>query len=84
KVPYCASIPGGLCPPKNIIVSGNVLSDAKSFYINLCSGNDIAFHLNPRFVEDVVVRNTQTNKSWGPEERSLSQNMPFSRGQGFQ
>ena len=53
------------------------------FHINLRSGSDIAFHLNPRFNENVVVRNTQINNSWGVEERSLQRNMPFTRGQSF-
>ena len=54
-----------------------------SMHINLRCGNDIAFHLNPRFNENAVVRNTQISGSWGPEERGLPQAMPFSRGQGF-
>lgn len=53
------------------------------FYINLCSGRDIAFHLNPRFDENAVVRNTQINSCWGSEERSLPRQMPFFRGQSF-
>lgn len=53
------------------------------FYINLRSGSDIAFHLNPRFNENAVVRNTQINGSWGSEERSLPRGMPFFRGQSF-
>lgn len=53
------------------------------FHINLRSGSDIAFHLNPRFDENVVVRNTQINSSWGCEERSLPQKMPFARGRSF-
>lgn len=53
------------------------------FHINLCSGSDIAFHLNPRFDENVVVRNTKINSSWGSEERSMPRKMPFIRGQSF-
>uniref|UniRef100_A0A2K5IFX9 Galectin n=1 Tax=Colobus angolensis palliatus TaxID=336983 RepID=A0A2K5IFX9_COLAP len=53
------------------------------FHINLCSGSHIAFHLNPRFDENAVVRNTQINNSWGSEERSLPRKMPFVRGQSF-
>ncbi|MBW04536.1 Galectin-9, partial [Eschrichtius robustus] len=82
-IPFFTSIPGGLYPSKSITVSGTILSNAQRFYINLCSGRDIAFHLNPRFDEDAVVRNTQINSRWGSEERSLSRQMPFFRGQSF-
>ncbi|XP_037349439.1 galectin-9-like isoform X2 [Talpa occidentalis] len=83
-LPFFAAIPGGLYPSKNLFVSGSVLPRAQSFYINLRSGSDIAFHLNPRFNENAVVRNTQINSCWGSEERNLPQKMPFTRGQGFQ
>ncbi|KAK1331386.1 LOW QUALITY PROTEIN: hypothetical protein QTO34_009340 [Cnephaeus nilssonii] len=53
------------------------------FHINLRSGNDIAFHMNPRFDKNAVVRNTQINNCWGPEEHGLTRNMPFVRGQAF-
>ncbi|XP_045692900.1 galectin-9-like isoform X2 [Phyllostomus hastatus] len=82
-IPYFTAIPGGMYPSKSITVSGTVLPSAERFHINLRSGSDIAFHLNPRFNENAVVRNTQINGSWGPEERGLPQAMPFSRGQGF-
>ncbi|KAM9211128.1 galectin-9-like [Dugong dugon] len=82
-LPYFTAIPGGLYPSKSIIVSGTVLPYAQRFHINLLSGSDIAFHLNPRFNENAVVRNTQINNSWGSEERSLPGKMPFSRGQNF-
>ncbi|XP_053512887.1 galectin-9-like isoform X4 [Artibeus jamaicensis] len=82
-IPYFTAIPSGMYPSKSITVSGTVLPSARRFHINLRSGSDIAFHLNPRFDENTVVRNTQINGSWGPEERGLPRAMPFSRGQGF-
>uniref|UniRef100_A0A4X2KPY8 Galectin n=1 Tax=Vombatus ursinus TaxID=29139 RepID=A0A4X2KPY8_VOMUR len=82
-LPFSTSIFGGLYPSRNIIVSGIILSAADKFTINLRCGNDIAFHLNPRFKENAVVRNTQINYSWGPEERGLPRSMPFTRGQPF-
>ncbi|XP_058415459.1 galectin-5-like [Diceros bicornis minor] len=82
-LPFFTRIPGELFPSKSIIISGTVLPSAQRFYINLRSGNDIAFHLNPHFKENAVVRNTQVNGSWGPEERSLSGKMPFTQGQSF-
>ncbi|KAL4835475.1 hypothetical protein H8958_021728 [Nasalis larvatus] len=82
-MPFVTTIPGGLYPSKSIILSGTVLPSAQRFHINLCSGSHIAFHLNPRFDENAVVRNTQINNSWGSEERSLPRKMPFVRGQSF-
>ncbi|XP_037665665.1 galectin-9 isoform X4 [Choloepus didactylus] len=82
-MPYFTSISGGLYPSRTIIVLGTVLPSAQRFHINLRSGSDIAFHLNPRFNENTVVRNTQIKGSWGSEERSLPRAMPFSRGQSF-
>ncbi|XP_046533813.1 galectin-9C-like isoform X1 [Equus quagga] len=82
-MPFFTSIPGGLYPSKRIFVSGTVLPSAQRFHINLRSGSDIAFHLNPRFDENTVVRNTHVNGSWGSEERSLCQKMPFTRSKSF-
>ncbi|XP_045693104.1 galectin-9-like [Phyllostomus hastatus] len=81
--PYFTPIPGGLFPGKSITVSGTVLPSAQRFHINLRSRSDIAFHLNPRFDQNSVVRNTEINGSWGTEETHLPGSMPFNRGQGF-
>ncbi|XP_051848314.1 galectin-9-like isoform X2 [Antechinus flavipes] len=82
-LPFSTFIPGGLYPFRNIIVSGSILLPANMFTINLRCGNDIAFHLNPRFTEKAVVRNTKINYTWGSEERSLPGFMPFTPGQPF-
>nr|XP_014717613.2 galectin-9B-like [Equus asinus] len=82
--PFFTCIPGGLYPSRRIIVSGTILPNAQWFRINLRSGSDIAFHLNPRFNQNSVVRNTMINGSWGHEERKyLCGPMPFIRGQSF-
>ncbi|XP_044531518.1 galectin-9-like [Gracilinanus agilis] len=83
NLPFHASVYGGLYAGKFLLVLGSVLPTADRFEINLRSGNDIAFHLNPRFQENTIVRNSHINSSWGPEERALSSVMPFIKGQTF-
>lgn len=47
------------------------------------SGNDIAFHFNPRFEEGgYVVCNTKQKGCWGPEERKME--MPIQMGNPFE
>ncbi|XP_043922749.1 galectin-4-like [Protopterus annectens] len=83
-IPYVAHIPGGLSPKKTIIVRGNIPYGATGFHINFKAGysNDIALHINPRFNEQAVVRNSLIGGCWGSEERGLSYN-PFQPGQFF-
>uniref|UniRef100_A0A5F8HFT5 Galectin n=1 Tax=Monodelphis domestica TaxID=13616 RepID=A0A5F8HFT5_MONDO len=83
NLPFRASVYGGLHAGKFLLVLGSILPTADSFEINLRSGNDIAFHLNPRFQENTIVRNSHINYLWGPEERALSSVMPFIKGQTF-
>ena len=49
------------------------------------SGEDIAFHFNPRFNMDCtcVVRNTLIDGAWGHEER-YGNGMPFTTGEMFE
>lgn len=57
-----------------------------SFTVNLKRGNDIAFHLNPRFNEDrrqVIVRNSMIGNQWGKEEREIP-SFPFVPGKPFE
>nr|XP_014597533.1 galectin-5 [Equus caballus] len=82
-MPFFTNIPGGLYASKSILVSGTILPVAQRFHINLHSGNDIAFHLDVRFDQNAVVRNTQINGTWGCEERNLSGKMPFTQGRSF-
>lgn len=43
---------------------------------------DIAFHMNPRVREGIVIRNSMIGGNWGQEDRELSLN-PFMEGQYF-
>jgi galectin-3 len=55
--------------------------------VNFVRGNDIAFHLNPRFNDggkQAVVRNTMVGESWGKEERHTQGGFPFMAGQSFE
>ncbi|XP_062870726.1 galectin-9-like [Trichomycterus rosablanca] len=80
-VPYKAVIQGGFYPGRVIMVQGFVNHDADRFSINLRHNSGIAFHFNPRFNENVVVRNSLIKEQWGREEREGG--LPFYRGQQF-
>ncbi|KAF0876440.1 LEG4 protein, partial [Crocuta crocuta] len=57
---------------------------AFSFAINFVVGStgDLALHINSRLTEDVVVRNSFLNGSWGSEEKKITYN-PFGPGKFF-
>ncbi|XP_026538483.1 galectin-9 [Notechis scutatus] len=82
-LPYRATICGGFFPSKSIMVSGSVSPCARRFEINLKVGNCIALHINPRFDQNAIVRNSLLNMCWGSEERHLPCGMPLMRGQPF-
>ncbi|XP_053500814.1 galectin-9-like [Ictalurus furcatus] len=80
-IPYKTIIQGGFYPCRGITVQGCVNHNADRFNINLRYTSGIALHFNPRFNENVVVRNSLVKERWGREERSGG--MPFYRGQQF-
>ncbi|XP_055982487.1 galectin-9-like [Sorex fumeus] len=86
-VPFQGFIQGGLQDGLKITIAGYVLNvyGENRFHVNLQnggSGNDVAFHFNPRFNEGLVVCNTKQNGCWGPEERE--RRMPFRKGNTFE
>uniref|UniRef100_A0A2K5RKG8 Galectin n=1 Tax=Cebus imitator TaxID=2715852 RepID=A0A2K5RKG8_CEBIM len=85
-IPFSGTIEGGLQDGLQITVSGTILnSSGTRFSVDFqtsFSGNDIAFHFNPRFEEGgYVVCNTKLNGRWGPEERKKE--LPFQKGVPF-
>ncbi|XP_062409056.1 galectin-4-like [Sardina pilchardus] len=83
-LPYSNMIPGGMSSKRTIIIRGMLPYGANRFHVNFMVGysRDVAFHLNVRLDEGLVVRNSQIGGSWGQEERELSFN-PFQEGQYF-
>uniref|UniRef100_A0A3B4T4V1 Galectin n=1 Tax=Seriola dumerili TaxID=41447 RepID=A0A3B4T4V1_SERDU len=83
-VPYANMIPGGMFPKRTIIIRGMVPYGADKISINfvVSRSRDIAFHMNPRVREGIVVRNSMIGGNWGLEDRELSLN-PFMEGQYF-
>nr|DBA33341.1 TPA: hypothetical protein GDO54_001040 [Pyxicephalus adspersus] len=83
-VPYNTTIHGGLFPNKVIVIRGAVTGHPKRFHVNLKFHGGIAFHFNPRFDENTIVRNSHLNNRWGKEERKMSScGMGFAPGQSF-
>uniref|UniRef100_UPI00398F4B0F galectin-9-like isoform X4 n=1 Tax=Pristiophorus japonicus TaxID=55135 RepID=UPI00398F4B0F len=83
-VPYQAYM-GSIRPEQKIKIVGTVKAKAHRFTFNLKASyaDNIALHINQRFDETAVVRNTRINQSWGAEERSLPF-LPFIPGQTFE
>uniref|UniRef100_A0A8C6WGX8 Galectin n=1 Tax=Neogobius melanostomus TaxID=47308 RepID=A0A8C6WGX8_9GOBI len=83
-VPYQGMISGGLFPKRTIIIRGLLPFGSDRMAINfvVSRNKDIAFHMNPRIRDGLVVRNSQIGGMWGKEERELNFN-PFAEGQYF-
>lgn len=87
SVPYNLNLARGVYDKMMMTIVGQVKPDAKMFTVNFLKGNDIAFHINPRFSEggrQVLVRNSKVGERWGPEERDLKGAFPFARGSPFE
>ncbi|XP_040179517.1 galectin-9-like isoform X2 [Rana temporaria] len=84
-MPFQAAFPKSFANIGNIVLTGNVPYGADRFHVNLLNNKtrNIHLHMNPRFNEGTIVRNTQNRGAWGPEERQLAY-MPFCQGQNFQ
>ncbi|XP_028253089.1 galectin-3 isoform X1 [Parambassis ranga] len=87
SVPYNLNLARGVYDKMMMTILGHVKPNAKMFTVNFLRGNDIAFHINPRFNEggkQVVVRNHKLGERWGPEERDLKGPFPFALGSPFE
>ncbi|GCB78693.1 hypothetical protein scyTo_0016856 [Scyliorhinus torazame] len=85
-VPYELSLPGGWEPQKMIRIVGTAKTNVDNFIIDVRSGPDILFHFSVRFNDwgqEVIVRNSMINNSWGGEEREAPR-FPFKPGQKFE
>ncbi|KAL4613224.1 galectin-5-like [Arapaima gigas] len=86
-IPYNLNLPRGLSDRMLVTMNGAVNPSANKFTIDFHRGNDIAFHINPRFCEaggQVIVRNHRVGNKWGKEERDLYTQFPFAKGEQFE
>jgi len=82
SVPFESGIAGGLAPGLRLTIYGIVEKKPTSFAINLKKSNgDIALHLNPRWKDKQVVRNSLIAGAWGAEERQGG--FPFEKNHIF-
>ncbi|NWI66449.1 LEG2 protein, partial [Todus mexicanus] len=66
-------------PGDTLKIKGKISDDTDEFSINLgCGSSDLAFHLNPRFNESVIVCNSRCSDVWQEEHRD--DHLSFSRG----
>ncbi|XP_028996717.1 galectin-3 isoform X2 [Betta splendens] len=87
SVPYNLNLARGVYDKMMMTILAQVKPNAKMFTINFLRGNDIAFHINPRFNDggkQVVVRNHKVGERWGAEERDLKGPFPFALGSPFE
>ncbi|OCT68341.1 galectin-3-like [Xenopus laevis] len=71
----------GFIPHSLVTVTGQVKPKASSFAVNFIRDDDIFFHFNPRYYEDVIVLNTRENTIWNTEERIKGN--PIKQGSKF-
>nr|XP_020459439.1 galectin-3-like [Monopterus albus] len=86
SVPYNLNLPCGVYDKMMMTILAHVQPNAKMFTVNFLRGNDVAFHINPRFNEggkQVVVCNHKVGERWGSEERDLKGPFPFALGIPF-
>ncbi|XP_014665050.1 PREDICTED: galectin-5-like [Priapulus caudatus] len=78
SLPHQGEIPGAVDVGTVIYVTGVPFKDVTNtgFFINLQCGpkssdNTIGFHMNARFEERIIIRNSRIGPDWGKEERNV-------------
>ncbi|RZF34504.1 hypothetical protein LSTR_LSTR011746 [Laodelphax striatellus] len=84
--PITWQLVNGFTPGSRLCITGIVDEKADRFAVNLTceqtgKEEEMALHFNPRFAEEVIVRNTKTEGAWGHEEREGG--FPLTRGGTF-
>ncbi|KAK9534019.1 hypothetical protein VZT92_009094 [Zoarces viviparus] len=81
-VPYDLPLQSGIMPQLVITIEAEPVPGADRFQVDFFKGPEVVFHLNPRFHEQTVVRNSNLGGCWGPEERDAF--FPFVPGRRFE
>lgn len=92
STPYDAHLHNSFPPGSRLTLLASAHKDTDRFSINLvCRSQqtivkrlisyDVALHFNPRFSDEIIVRNTKHNGVWEKEEREGG--LPISRGEAF-
>ncbi|KAL0969426.1 hypothetical protein UPYG_G00227240 [Umbra pygmaea] len=87
-VPYELPLQAGIIPRLVITIVGEPIPGGDRFHVDFLKEEDeeddevVVFHFNPRFYEQQIVRNSNLDGSWGPEERDGV--FPFVQGQRFE
>ncbi|XP_031344755.1 tectonin beta-propeller repeat-containing protein isoform X2 [Photinus pyralis] len=94
EVPVSIPIHSGCVPGTELLLTGCVADDVDRVGINLdlhityklrhkayTELENTALHFNPRFTDDIIVRNSMIEGKWGEEERDG--NLPIKSGQEF-
>ncbi|KAG5892447.1 hypothetical protein JTB14_009855 [Gonioctena quinquepunctata] len=85
---FLQDLPDDLKPGTCISIRGFIKPDCSRFSVNLCCSTepncDIALHINPRFAQRYVVRNSRKRGYWGQEEVTSISNFNLERNTVFE